>query len=325
LQIWNDLKLSSRLTKLSLREQSAADIWVLRDDELCGFWGSKSRKYKSIIPYCLERGISRIIATGGVNSNNLAAAAIFCAEAGIQLTAFAVLDHQDDTQQAIGNRFLLRLAVSPEHLILVNRKDRQGIESAMREMAASLESSGIKTLVLAEGGGCIPAVAGAMTLADEFTQPRDEWPDQKRPDHIFIDSGTALTAASLAAAMSRWPDAPATKLHIIQMAGFTEQIMRAFTEWVTPATGVTWEDVAAFTRIYRPTKPRSYGATNAALFAFIQHMARAHGILTDPVYSAKMFMRAIELIQGQNLRGRIVMIHTGGISGLMGYRCDQFQ
>jgi 1-aminocyclopropane-1-carboxylate deaminase len=325
------MSLHSRLTKLSIKSSShylglssTDDIWVLRDDELRGFWGSKARKYHSIIKHCREHGITRIIATGGVNSNNLAAAAIFCREAGIRFTAFAVRDHHDDSQSMIGNRMLLRVATKPEDLILIDRAERCTVSASMRRMASQLETEGTQSLVLEEGGGCVEAVPGAMTIAEEFTRPRSEWDDQRPADHIFIDSGTALSAASLAAAMSRWPGKSIAKLHVIQMAGFDEQIAQAFTSWVTPATGVTWNDVSGFTRIYRPAKPRSYGSTNAEVFKFIQYMAREHGILSDPVYSAKMFMRAFELIKGQNLKGRIVLIHTGGVSGLMGYDGSHF-
>lgn len=274
--------------------------------------------------HCHNNGITRIIATGGVNSNNLAAAAIFCAEAGLDFTAFAVLDHHQESLPTIGNRMLLRIAVNPSDLVLVDRNDRQGIPKAMEHLALDLSAQGIKCLILEEGGGCIAAVPGAMTIADELIRPRPEWADQRPPDHVFIDSGTALTAAAMAAAMAQWSPRRNTKLHVIQMAGFDEQIIQAFDKWIKPATGVSWDDVSGFTRIYRPAKPRSYGATNNELFAFIESMARRHGILTDPVYSAKMFMRAFELIRGQNLKGRIVLIHTGGISGLMGYHGAQF-
>ena len=103
------------------------------------------------------------------------------------------------------------------------------------------------------------------------------------------------------------------------MAGFEEQVQSAFQSWITPVTNVTWDDVSSFVRVYRPLKPRSYGATDAQLFEFIRHMARRCGILVDPVYSAKLFMRAFDLIAGQNCKGRILLVHTGGVSGMMGY------
>jgi 1-aminocyclopropane-1-carboxylate deaminase len=293
------------------------EIWVLRDDELRGFWGTKARKYAAITRHCLANNIKHIIATGGINSNNLAAAAILCAEAGIELTAFAVEDHSDGNYA--GNRMLIRLALPPERLVLVPRTEKPKIPALMQAVADKLKADGSPSLVLQEGGGCAEAVDGCLTLADEIMRPRSEWADQKPPSHVFIDSGTALSAASLAAGMLKKGLDKTTKLHIIQMAGFEEQVDAAFREWVTPVTGVTWADVSHFTRVYRPLSPRSYGATSEALFEFIRYMAREHGILSDPVYSGKLFMRAFDLIKGQNCRGRIVLIHTGGVTGLMGY------
>jgi 1-aminocyclopropane-1-carboxylate deaminase len=320
-------RLESRLSHLRkdptlddayLPDLADRSLWVLRDDELGGFWGTKFRKYASVTKFCHENKISHIIATGGVNSNNLAAAAVLCAEAGIVLTAFAVQDH-DDAGPRSGNRMLIRLALPPENLVIVPRNEKEFIAERMRCFAAELTAKGESSLILEEGGGCGAAVAGCLTLADDILRPRPEWPDRAPPAHIFIDSGTALSAGCLAAGLLLRGANRTTKLHIVQMAGFEEQVQQAFQSWITPETKVTWDDVAHFVRVYRPLKPRSYGATNAQLFEFIRHMARRHGILVDPVYSAKLFMRAFDLISGQNCKGRILLVHTGGISGMMGY------
>ena len=319
---------SSRITPI--RNKSAShdpylpsldgrEIWVLRDDELGGFWGTKFRKYASIREHCKKENITQVICTGGINSNNLAAAAILCTEAGISVTAFAVEDHADGASLATGNRMLLRTALPPERLILVPRSDKDSIEELMYAMAAKNAAEGTRSLILLEGGGCHAAVPGCLTLADDIMRPRHEWIDNKLPDHVFIDSGTALIAASLAAGLFRRGDDQRTKLHIVQMAGFEEQVKLAFSQWVTPVTGVTWDQVKHFVRVYRPLSPRSYGATSAELFEFIRYMARTHGLLVDPIYSGKLFARAFDLIAGQNLRGRILVVHTGGISGLMGF------
>ena len=320
------LNLSTRLTKLNpkpgdvhLSGITDRELWVLRDDELGGFWGTKFRKYAAITKYCRDHQISDVIATGGINSNNLAAAAILCAEAGVRVTAFAVQDHEESPTPATGNRMLLRTALPPERLILVPRDQKSKLSILMQNHANGLAAHGLNSLIIEEGGGCLAAVPGCLTLADEVLRKRAEWPDQRLPSHIFIDSGTALSAACLAAGLQKAGAGESTKLHIVQMAGFDEQVHKAFEDWVAPSTGVTWNDVAHFVRVYRPLSPRSYGATSAELFEFIRYMARYHGILTDPVYSSKLFMRAFDLIQGQNCKGRILLIHTGGISGMMGY------
>jgi 1-aminocyclopropane-1-carboxylate deaminase/D-cysteine desulfhydrase-like pyridoxal-dependent ACC family enzyme len=319
--------LQARLTQLQSSEplgisnSSERNIWILRDDELGGFWGTKCRKFYSIIEYCLAEDVTHIICTGGINSNSIAAAAVLCREAGIVVTAFAVDDHSDDSQAPRGNRLIIRTAIPPERLIIVPRNEKQSITERMQAAARNYELNGSKVLILEEGGGCQEAVKGGLTLADDVLRPRPEWSDGDAPAHIFIDSGTGLSAACLAAGLSaaKTTAANAIKLHVIQMAGFDEQIQHAFNSWVTPVTGVTWDNVSRSVRVYRPLSPRSYGATSSELFDFIKSMAREQGILTDPVYSAKLFARAFDLIKGQNLKGRILIVHTGGISGLLGY------
>ena len=315
-------KLESRLTKLSLDHLNPDDqrqIYILRDDELGGFWGTKFRKYASINAHCLAQNIPNIIATGGINSNNLAAAATLCAEKGLKVSAFAVDDHSENPNLQTGNRFLLRLAISPENLHLIQREDKPQISTLMRELADKFDAKGQNSLILEDGGGCLPAVTGCLTLADDIVRDRQEWPKGTFPDHIFMDSGTGLSVASLAAGLLKKDLLKKTRIHIVQMAGFEEQVLQAFSNWVTPVTGVSWNDVAERVRVYRPLSPRSYGATSEELFTFIRKMARNHGILLDPIYSGKLFMRAFDLIHGQNCRGNILIVHTGGISGMMGF------
>lgn len=321
--------LKSRITQLNYDHTEAQqlclpsleyrDIWVLRDDELGGFWGSKYRKYSSIIRHCLKENITHIICTGGINSNNLAAAAVLCSEFKIKITVFAIDDHHVNTQIATGNYFILRTALPPEQLVVIPRSEKASVSTQMQLLSEKLTSSGERNLVLQEGGGCIEAVPGCLTLADEVFRDREEWPDRKTPDHIFIDSGTGLTAAGLLAGIHLKGSPKNTKIHVVQMAGFDEQLQNAFSSWVTPTTGVNWNEICHDVRVYRPLSPRSYGATSSALFKFINMMARNFGILTDPVYTAKLFARAFDLIEGQNLKGRILIIHTGGLSGLLGF------
>lgn len=306
------------LTGLNL-EDPERSLWILRDDELGGFWGTKYRKYASIIEHCQQENISEIICTGGINSNNLAAASLLCKEFGINVTVLAIEDHVSHLTPPTGNRLIIKTALSPERLILIPRSEKNTVMERMSGLSEQLRKAGKKTLILEDGGGCIPAVKGCLTLANEILRDRGEWPDKKPPDHVFIDSGTGLTSASLVAGIKLRAPTAQIKTHVVQMAGFDEQIKNAFDSWVTPATGVQWDDVHTMMKVYRPLSPRSYGATSAALFEFIRELARTFGILSDPVYTAKLFARTFDLISGQNLKGKILIIHSGGISGLLGY------
>ena len=48
-------------------------------------------------------------------------------------------------------------------------------------------------------------------------------------------------------------------------------------------------------------------------------MAKEEGLLLDPVYNAKLFQKAFDIIDEKELDGDICIIHSGGGSGLMGF------
>jgi 1-aminocyclopropane-1-carboxylate deaminase/D-cysteine desulfhydrase-like pyridoxal-dependent ACC family enzyme len=72
-------------------------------------------------------------------------------------------------------------------------------------------------------------------------------------------------------------------------------------------------------KLYYSTIAKSFGGTNRAIFREIKCIAREDGILTDPVYSAKLFIMAKHTIQDQSLDGNILLIHSGGALALSGF------
>jgi 1-aminocyclopropane-1-carboxylate deaminase/D-cysteine desulfhydrase-like pyridoxal-dependent ACC family enzyme len=72
-------------------------------------------------------------------------------------------------------------------------------------------------------------------------------------------------------------------------------------------------------KLYYPVSARSFGSTNSTIFREIKCIAREDGILTDPVYSAKLFITAKHTIQDQSLDGNILLIHSGGALALSGF------
>src|SRR3546814_379736 len=84
--MWN---LASRIHKLNHFPNKDVTCYVKRDDELgCGISGSKLRKYASLIPYLIHKGIKHLIIIAGPQSNNLLAALQIARELKLELTAF---------------------------------------------------------------------------------------------------------------------------------------------------------------------------------------------------------------------------------------------
>ena len=62
-----------------------------------------------------------------------------------------------------------------------------------------------------------------------------------------------------------------------------------------------------------------YANTTPELLKFLNHFASKSGILTDPVYTSKLFYGITDLIKkGVFKKGETILaIHTGGLTGLL--------
>jgi 1-aminocyclopropane-1-carboxylate deaminase/D-cysteine desulfhydrase-like pyridoxal-dependent ACC family enzyme len=77
--------------------------------------------------------------------------------------------------------------------------------------------------------------------------------------------------------------------------------------------------------LYYPATAKSFGSTNKTIFKEIQRVAREDGILTDPVYSSKLFLTARQTILNKKFGGNILLIHSGGGLALTGFMdCPMF-
>jgi len=126
-------------------------------------------------------------------------------------------------------------------------------------------------------------------------------------------------AAGLIEVMSLYQ--PKSTLHIVQMADtpsyFDDQIQR-FHPWMERLTQATLPIPNNYT-VIRPVVAKSFGALNSGVLREIQTLAREEGIIADPVYTGKLFLTAKTHIKEKGMKGRHLIIHTGGGMGLMGF------
>jgi len=133
-----------------------------------------------------------------------------------------------------------------------------------------------------------------------------------------MDAGTGLSVAVVQAMLAR--ESPQTHLHIVSMADSPAQYLEKYhqvTHWIENLYSITIPPYHQF-QVYRPYTARAFGSVNTTVRAYCQSLARTEGVLTDPVYSAKLFMNAQHIIARDKLQGNVLVIHSGGGTGLMG-------
>ena len=304
--------LQSRIHRLKWFGRS--DIWVKRDDELSfGVSGTKLRKHASVIPALKLKGIEEVVVIGGANSNNVLSAAQTLIENGIKITPF-LLGPPSHKQ---GNSKLLSLFVDDDEIHWISRNQWADIETIVNNYIENEDAQGIKIFVLPEGGHHQLALPGSLSILLDIR--RNESESGVIFDHVFIDSGTGMVAQSLlagAAAINK-----KTKFHVVVLAGSFETFecgLEQIIQYTEDFLQISIKSLPDYKLSY-PVIAKSFGGTNRAIFREIKSIARENGILTDPVYSAKLFITAKHTIQDQSLDGNILLIHSGGALALSGF------
>lgn len=302
-----DLLTPTRVHRLCGFAQASAEVWVKREDESgFGISGGKKRKYASLLPYLQQQGWP-VLLIGGSHSNHIVGLTQLLREAGLSFRLYLKETHAPPRS---GNGLLRHLLTQEEEIRWVSTADWEQVETWAQTECPD-------HLIVPEGGTCPAALPGACTLWLDLL--RNEVEQEIQFDHVFIDSGTALIAGALLG-MKQF-QRPETMLHVVLTAGnegfFHHQYAR-FQRWSEAWLGAAFPALGNV-RLHLPATARAFGSVNATIRREVKHLAQIHGLLCDPVYTAKLFHTARQTIETEALTGKVLIIHSGGGTGLMGF------
>lgn len=298
----------SRIHRLPSYETEAANVWVKREDELgFGISGCKKRKYLSLLPFIIANQFTKIALIGGENSNHVQAFLQLLNENKIPSLLF--LKKQKNPLPK-GNSFLLKLLANPSNIHYVESEGWDRVGEVAKE---TMERLGEKPyFIVPEGGSCEQSIQGLCTLMADIVQNESE--NHVFFQHVFIDAGTSLTAAVLGFVNAQL--ARQTQVHVVHIAGDV-QLFEA--QWKM-CNHFFMKDLPIQNVVHHvPATAKSFGSVNATIWAEISKLAQEEGLLCDPIYTAKLFYTAKKIIQNEKLEGNILIIHSGGGTGLMGF------
>jgi 1-aminocyclopropane-1-carboxylate deaminase len=276
--------------------------FVKRDDELgCGISGTKLRKYSSLIPSLISQGIQHLLIIAGVQSNNLLAALQIAREFQFRVTAFLI---QPKYKLIQGNFKLSQLFLKEEEIQWIPRENWMNVEAIAKQ---HLKSLNVPAFILCEGASVKESMVGSMTLADDILRNEDSLGIQF--DHVFVDAGTGFSAIALIKRMQELKH-PAI-VHVLLLADNEELFAAKMRHWLPGS--------AANYKCFYPSTARSFGSVNQTIKNEIKRLAYEEGILTDPIYSAKLFYETKLYIRANKLVGKVLIIHSGGTLTLAGF------
>ena len=314
------LSLAMRPTPLQRLPIASAELgvelWVKRDD-LTGsvLSGNKVRKLEYLLADAEAEGADTILTCGGEQSNHCRATALAARERGLSCVVFLRTEDPTRPPAATGNLLLDRLCGADVRFI--SRADYVRRAELMSAAADELRARGRKPYVIPEGGsnalgslgyhGCVGELAAQVEHAD-------------RPLTIVYAAGSGGTGAGLVAGVLDralpWRVVGVNvcddRAYFVDAIGRIVEEMKARHALSFPFSRDSLELVDGYVgRGYAKSRPEEL----AALVA----MARADGLVLDPVYTGKAWYGLrTELVRDRARFGeRIVFLHSGGIYGLL--------
>lgn len=296
--------------------RSLKNCFIKRDDELgFGISGSKIRKYRSLIPFLIQSAFEKIILIGSAYSNNITSLVQLLVENGLKPYLLLRGRPEDCTK---GNGLLMRLFVSEESIQWIPKDEWPHIQAIAD---SHLRQSPQKSFLIPEGASCIESLAGTLSLPLDIL--RNEREANTVFNHYFIDSGTGLMAIGVILAFHAIQKN--TTIHVILMAENESYFLKQLTLYWTYFKKMTKLNIQTFPAnfiLHRSGSP--FGKVNREHIQSIKKITKTEGFLVDPVYMAKLFVRAEDIIGSQSLNGPHLIHHSGGGLSLLGFQ-DKLQ
>jgi D-cysteine desulfhydrase len=280
-------------------------VSVKRDD-LTGtaLSGNKVRKLEYLLADAMARAARRVVTCGGIQSNHCRATAVAAAQLGLGSLLFLRTRTPPGPDDApTGNLKLARLVGAEVRFVTPDEyADRRALMA---------DAAGPDDYVIPEGGSNALGSWGYIRAIDEMA---DRW--EAPPSAIVCATGSGGTLAGLTiGARRRGLAVPVHGVAVCDDAAYFQQIVEQISTEATdrwPSLPRVRSDEVSVVEGY---KGRGYALSTSEEEADIAAVARASGLILDPVYTGKAF-RAL-LHEPDRFGSSPLFVHTGGIFGLL--------
>lgn len=301
-----------------LCERFGLDLWIKRDDATGGAEaGNKLRKLEYLLAQARAQGADTIITCGGLQSNHARATTLVAAMLGLRTHLVLWTDEAQATLPATGNMLLERMAGA--RIQLVRREQFRDREVIMADVAQQLQRGGACPYVIPEGGSNGLGCLGYVQAMQELRTQLDLGLAGGRPfDTIVHACGSGGTAAGLALGAAAFGVAAEVRsMAVCNDARYFNETIGRITRQARELVSDLPEPVPVL--VDESAIGGGYGVSNEAQRRFLVEMARAAGLVLDPVYTGKAMYGLAQAIRadGTWVGRRVLFVHTGGLPGLL--------
>ncbi|MCH7678220.1 D-cysteine desulfhydrase family protein [candidate division KSB1 bacterium] len=288
-------------------------IYIKRDDLTgVGMTGNKVRKLEFLLGEALQNKCDYVITCGGSQSNHARATAVAAAKVGLK--SLLVL-RSSMSAPLEGNLFIGRLVGAEFEYITPEEYMR--VDDVMLGIAAKLKAKGHKPYIIPEGGSNAVGSLGYVKATEELAHQIKSL--KLRIDHIVVAVGSGGTYAGLLLGKFLY-DLPA-QIHGINICDDESYFVRKISSLLKDmqkryelALKIEQKDIS----IIDGYVGKGYGLSRQEEIDTIKKVARAEGVILDPVYTGKAMLGLSDQIRQGRFKANenILFIHTGGIFGL---------
>lgn len=300
---------------------SGVRLWVKRDDlASIGGGGNKLRKLEFLIADALLQRCDTFVTVGVLQSNHARLSAAACARAGLacELVLSGAVPRDDVDYRDNGNVLLDGIFGATLHRL----QGSADTLTAAHERADQLRAAGRKPYVVRGGGSnALGSVGYAVCAAEIAAFEREQG---FTFDRVVVPNGGSGTQAGLCAGFAALGRDPAMVkgFAVIRDAAETARITVDLAREASMTIGAGQSPELDGVAVDDSQLGVRYGVPTAAAIDAIHLLARAEGLLIDPVYGGKAFAGLLgDIASGVHQPGQnILFVMTGGMPSLFAYR-----
>jgi len=292
-------------------------LFVKRDDQTpIGGGGNKTRKLEYHFYQAKARGATRIITTGGIQSNHARLTAACCAKEGIPCTLILSneVPFQDYNYQYNGNVLLNQLFGAE----VIRAKPGDSLSDLTQSVIEDYQKNGECIYFIPLGGSTALGCLGYVDAACEIVEQQQKL--STLFTHIYLANGSSGTQAGLVAGLSALQHPATVKGYaVLYDKEKTEQNTLRLTEETLDLLNMADTDFTI--QIDDSQRGKAYGLPTLAMKDALKLLAHTEGLLLDPVYSGKAFAGLLKDLYDNNIPegANILFIMTGGSPGIYSY------
>ena len=292
------------------RVDAGTEVFIKRDDCTgCELSGNKVRKLEFLLAEALAKGADSVITVGGIQSNHCRATAAAARRVGLEPHIILRSETPDADPGLVGNLMIDRMVGARIHL--VSPAEFAGWES-MLALKAELEAAGRKPYCFPSGGSNDIGTWGYVEAISELQKQTEE--AGLTFDRIYFACGSGGTAAGLALGVA-WSGLGAAGTELVGLGvDDTPDVFYDKLDGLYRALGLPETRSRSLLRLEQCIG-EGYAQSTEVELEFLVEVARATGVVLDPVYSGKAALGMAADLKARPVK-RACFIHTGGLLGL---------